>query len=83
MKAVRQNSYTVQISFVPSDSAAQAPKSTENIHVKFPLGTPLPHVGDKIVLDDIFYTVKSRALMLSNTVIRDAFWNLLIENVDL
>ncbi len=66
--------------FIPSDiGAGRAPKPPDDIYVKIPLGLPLPHVGDSIVIDAIPYTVKSRALMIANDAYHGAFWNLLVE----
>ena len=79
MKNSKLDTFAVQISFVQSDSKGQEPKPTENIYVEFPLGTPLPHAGDSFWMNGIFYTVKSRALMIDNDVYRNASWNLLVE----
>jgi hypothetical protein len=59
--------------------AGQAPKQADDIYVTFPLGTPLPYVGDTLWMNNTFYIIKNRALMLTNDAYRDAFWNLLVE----
>ena len=75
----KPDSFKVQISFIPKGILGQAPKQTNDIYVTFPLGTPLPHVGDTLWVNNIFYIIKKRVLMLSNDTYRDAFWNLLVE----
>ena len=72
------SSFTVQISFAPSGNVDLVPNQP-NAYVDFPLGTPLPHAGDKIVIDDISYKVIDRALIISDNVIRDASWSLFVE----
>lgn len=74
-----KDTFTVKISFVSSGKENRAPIPANDMYVKIPLGLSLPHVGESIGIDDILYTVKNRALLLSNAVVRDAFWNLLVE----
>ena len=72
-----QTAYTVQVNFFPSGNEDQAPRQSD-VYIDFPLGTPLPHTGDKIMLDDTPYKVIDRALIISDDVIRDASWSLSI-----
>ena len=73
------NTYTVKITFFSSDNEDQEPIEENEIYATFPLGTPLPHVGDSIGIDDALYRIKNRGLMISNIVVRNAVWNLLVE----
>jgi hypothetical protein len=77
----KPNTFTVQISFFPSDSADHDPKQRSDVFVTIPLGEPLPHVGDRIVIGDIFYKVIDRSLIISDNVLRDVSWTLLVEQI--
>lgn len=71
--------YTVKITIIPVDTEHRQPTQDDETHVQILFGLPLPHVGDSLELDGIVHTVKNRVLMLSNDVVRDALWNLLVD----
>ena len=76
----KPDTYTIQICFSQKDTEAQSSKQPD-AYIDCPLGTPLPHTGDKIVIGNTSYKVMDRALIVSDNVIRDASWSLVVEKM--
>jgi len=76
----KPTAYTVQICFSQKVNEDQSPKQPD-VYIDFPLGTPLPHTGDKILIGDTFYKVADRSLIVSDNVIRNVSWSLVVEKV--
>lgn len=75
----KSSTYTVQISFIRKGGDTQYPKP--DVYIVFPLGTPLPHVDDKILIGDNIYKVADRSLIVSDDITRDASWSLAIDDI--
>lgn len=80
-KNSKPSTYTVQICFKQEGTDEQLSNQSD-IYLDCPLGTPLPHTDDKIMIDNTFYKIKDRFLIISDNVIRDASWSLVLQRMD-